>query len=77
MIDGVSLILSKVEEKGFWLMIIFYILENIFFKIYKFKWRVNIEMDMLVCSVVFILKKIKGFEKNFFWNEVDVLILGY
>ncbi|MBH0308004.1 riboflavin synthase [Helicobacter pylori] len=76
-IDGVSLTLSKVEEKGFWLTIIPYTLENTLFKAYKLKRRVNIETDMLVRSVASILKKTKGFEKNFSWNEVDALTLGY
>ncbi|WRG58431.1 riboflavin synthase [Helicobacter pylori] len=76
-IDGVSLTLSKVEEKGFWLTIIPYTLENTLFKTYKLKRRVNIETDMLVRSVASVLKKTKGFEKNFSWNEVDALTLGY
>ncbi|EJB77083.1 riboflavin synthase, alpha subunit [Helicobacter pylori Hp A-16] len=76
-IDGVSLTLSKVEEKGFWLTIIPYTLENTLFKTYKLKRRVNIETDMLVRSVVSILKKTKGLEKNFSWNEADALTLGY
>ncbi len=76
-IDGVSLTLSKVEEKGFWLTIIPYTLENTLFKTYKLKRRVNIETDMLVRSVASILKKTKGFEKNFFWNDADSLTLGY
>ncbi|GAA9691137.1 riboflavin synthase [Helicobacter pylori] len=76
-VDGVSLTLSKVEEKGFWLTIIPYTLENTLFKTYKLKRRVNIETDMLVRSVASILKKAKGFEKNFSWNEVDALTLGY
>ncbi|WRC26369.1 riboflavin synthase [Helicobacter pylori] len=76
-IDGVSLTLSKVEEKGFWLTIIPYTLENTLFKTYKLKRRVNIETDMLVRSVASILKKTKGFEKNFSWNDADALILGY
>ncbi|MGL2443628.1 riboflavin synthase [Helicobacter pylori] len=76
-IDGVSLTLSKVEEKGFWLTIIPYTLENTLFKIYQLKRRVNIETDMLVRSVVSILKKTKGLEKNFSWNEADALTLGY
>ncbi|PDW11597.1 riboflavin synthase subunit alpha [Helicobacter pylori] len=76
-IDGVSLTLSKVEEKGFWLTIIPYTLENTLFKTYKLKRRVNIETDMLVRSVASILKKTKGFEKNFSWNETDALTLGY
>ncbi|GAA8583090.1 riboflavin synthase [Helicobacter pylori] len=58
-IDGVSLTLSKVEEKGFWLTIIPYTLENTLFKTYKLKRRVNIETDMLVRSVASILKKNK------------------
>ncbi|GAA7072537.1 riboflavin synthase [Helicobacter pylori] len=64
-IDGVSLTLNKVEEKGFWLTIIPYTLENTLFKTYKLKRRVNIETDMLVRSVASILKKTKGFEKKF------------
>ncbi|GHR15790.1 riboflavin synthase subunit alpha [Helicobacter pylori] len=76
-IDGVSLTLSKVEEKGFWLTIIPYTLENTLFKIYKLKRRVNIETDMLVRSVASILKKTKGFEKKFSWNDADALTLGY
>ncbi|WP_033747981.1 riboflavin synthase [Helicobacter pylori] len=76
-IDGVSLTLSKVEEKGFWLTIIPYTLENTLFKTYKLKRRVNIETDMLVRSVASILKKTKGLEKNFSWNEADALTLGY
>ncbi|MGL2788820.1 riboflavin synthase [Helicobacter pylori] len=76
-IDGVSLTLSKVEEKGFWLTIIPYTLENTLFKTYKLKRRVNIETDMLVRSVASILKKTKGLEKNFSWNEADSLTLGY
>ncbi|MFP6313495.1 riboflavin synthase [Helicobacter pylori] len=76
-IDGVSLTLSKVEEKGFWLTIIPYTLENTLFKTYPLKRRVNIETDMLVRSVVSILKKTKGLEKNFSWNEADALTLGY
>ncbi|RKU88224.1 riboflavin synthase [Helicobacter pylori] len=76
-VDGVSLTLSKVEEKGFWLTIIPYTLENTLFKTYKLKRRVNIETDMLVRSVVSILKKTKGLEKNFSWNEADALTLGY
>ncbi|NHB17903.1 riboflavin synthase [Helicobacter pylori] len=76
-IDGVSLTLSKVEEKGFWLTIIPYTLENTLFKTYKLKRRVNIETDMLVRSVISILKKTKGLEKNFSWNEADSLTLGY
>ncbi len=76
-IDGVSLTLSKVEEKGFWLTIIPYTLENTLFKTYKLKRRVNIETDMLVRSVASILKKTKGFEKNFSWNDADALTLGY
>ncbi|GAA9571768.1 riboflavin synthase [Helicobacter pylori] len=76
-IDGVSLTLSKVEEKGFWLTIIPYTLENTLFKTYKLKRRVNIETDMLVRSVASILKKTKGLEKNFSWNDADALILGY
>lgn len=62
-IDGVSLTLSKVEEKGFWLTIIPYTLENTLFKTYKLKRRVNIETDMLVRSVASILKKQKGLKK--------------
>lgn len=76
-VDGVSLTLSKVEEKGFWLTIIPYTLENTLFKTYPLKRRVNIETDMLVRSVVSILKKTKGLEKNFSWNEADALTLGY
>ncbi|MUU40809.1 riboflavin synthase [Helicobacter pylori] len=76
-IDGVSLTLSKVEEKGFWLTIIPYTLENTLFKTYQLKRRMNIETDMLVRSVVSILKKTKGLEKNFSWNEADALTLGY
>ncbi len=76
-IDGVSLTLSKIEEKGFWLTIIPYTLENTLFKAYKLKRRVNIETDMLVRSVASILKKTKGFEKNFSWNDTDALTLGY
>ncbi|GAA8179616.1 riboflavin synthase [Helicobacter pylori] len=76
-IDGVSLTLSKVEEKGFWLTIIPYTLENTLFKTYKLKRRVNIETDMLVRSVASILKKTKGFEKKFSWNDTDSLTLGY
>ncbi|WP_212869810.1 riboflavin synthase [Helicobacter pylori] len=76
-IDGVSLTLSKVEEKGFWLTIIPYTLENTLFKTYKLKRRMNIETDMLVRSVASILKKTKGFEKNFSWNDTDALTLGY
>ncbi|WRC12161.1 riboflavin synthase [Helicobacter pylori] len=76
-IDGVSLTLSKVEEKGFWLTIIPYTLENTLFKTYPLKRRVNIETDMLVRSVASILKKTKGFEKNFSWNDTDSLTLGY
>ncbi|WQX98336.1 riboflavin synthase [Helicobacter pylori] len=76
-IDGVSLTLSKVEEKGFWLTIIPYTLENTLFKTYPLKRRVNIETDMLVRSVASILKKTKGLEKNFSWNEADALTLGY
>ncbi|WQX82559.1 riboflavin synthase [Helicobacter pylori] len=76
-IDGVSLTLSKVEEKGFWLTIIPYTLENTLFKTYQLKRRVNIETDMLVRSVASILKKTKGLEKNFSWNDADALTLGY
>ncbi|GAA6992526.1 riboflavin synthase [Helicobacter pylori] len=76
-VDGVSLTLSKVEEKGFWLTIIPYTLENTLFKTYKLKRCVNIETDMLVRSVASILKKTKGLEKNFSWNDADVLTLGY
>ncbi|WP_064783683.1 riboflavin synthase [Helicobacter pylori] len=76
-VDGVSLTLSKVEEKGFWLTIIPYTLENTLFKTYKLKRRVNIETDMLVRSVASILKKTKGLEKKFSWNEADALTLGY
>ncbi|WQW35218.1 riboflavin synthase [Helicobacter pylori] len=76
-IDGVSLTLSKVEEKGFWLTIIPYTLENTLFKTYPLKRRVNIETDMLVRSVASILKKTKGLEKNFSWNDADSLTLGY
>ncbi|WP_187945721.1 riboflavin synthase [Helicobacter pylori] len=76
-VDGVSLTLSRVEEKGFWLTIIPYTLENTLFKTYKLKRRVNIETDMLVRSVVSILKKTKGLERNFSWNEADSLTLGY
>ncbi|WRF52340.1 riboflavin synthase [Helicobacter pylori] len=76
-IDGVSLTLSKVEEKGFWLTIIPYTLENTLFKTYELKRRVNIETDMLVRSVASILKKTKGLEKNFSWNDADALTLGY
>lgn len=76
-VDGVSLTLSKVEEKGFWLTIIPYTLENTLFKTYKLKRRVNIETDMLVRSVASILKKTKGFEKKFSWNDADALTLGY
>lgn len=76
-IDGVSLTLSKVEEKGFWLTIIPYTLENTLFKAYPLKRRVNIETDMLVRSVASILKKTKGFEKKFSWNDADSLTLGY
>ncbi|WP_120903631.1 riboflavin synthase [Helicobacter pylori] len=76
-VDGVSLTLSKVEEKGFWLTIIPYTLENTLFKTYKLKRRVNIETDMLVRSVASILKKTKGFEKKFSWNDADSLTLGY
>ncbi|MGL2505248.1 riboflavin synthase [Helicobacter pylori] len=76
-IDGVSLTLSKVEEKGFWLTIIPYTLENTLLKTYQLKRRVNIETDMLVRSVASILKKTKGFEKKFSWNEADALTLGY
>ncbi len=76
-IDGVSLTLSKVEEKGFWLTIIPYTLENTLFKTYPLKRRVNIETDMLVRSVASILKKTKGFEKKFSWNDADSLTLGY
>ncbi|RVZ54097.1 riboflavin synthase [Helicobacter pylori] len=76
-IDGVSLTLSKVEEKGFWLTIIPYTLENTLFKTYKLKRCVNIETDMLVRSVASILKKTKGLEKNFSWNDADSLTLGY
>ncbi len=76
-VDGVSLTLSKVEEKGFWLTIIPYTLENTLFKTYKLKQRVNIETDMLVRSVASILKKTKGLEKNFSWNDADSLTLGY
>ncbi|RKV03588.1 riboflavin synthase [Helicobacter pylori] len=76
-IDGVSLTLSKVEEKGFWLTIIPYTLENTLFKTYPLKRRVNIETDMLVRSVASILKKTKGFEKKFSWNDADALTLGY
>ncbi|WP_064790789.1 riboflavin synthase [Helicobacter pylori] len=76
-VDGVSLTLSKVEEKGFWLTIIPYTLENTLFKAYKLKRRVNIETDMLVRSVASILKKTKGLEKKFSWNEADALTLGY
>ncbi|WQV06856.1 riboflavin synthase [Helicobacter pylori] len=76
-IDGVSLTLSKVEEKGFWLTIISYTLENTLFKTYPLKRRVNIETDMLVRSVASILKKTRGFEKNLSWNEADALTLGY
>ncbi|WP_121015445.1 riboflavin synthase [Helicobacter pylori] len=76
-IDGVSLTLSKVEEKGFWLTIIPYTLENTLFKTYPLKRRVNIETDMLVRSVASILKKTKGLEKNFSWNDADALTLGY
>ncbi|PUD06755.1 riboflavin synthase [Helicobacter pylori] len=76
-IDGVSLTLSKVEEKGFWLTIIPYTLENTLFKTYQLKRRVNIETDMLVRSVASILKKTKGFEKKFSWNDADSLTLGY
>ncbi|WP_231182041.1 riboflavin synthase [Helicobacter pylori] len=76
-IDGVSLTLSKVEEKGFWLTIIPYTLENTLFKTYKLKRHVNIETDMLVRSVASILKKTKGFEKNFSWNDADALTLWY
>ncbi len=76
-VDGVSLTLSKVEEKGFWLTIIPYTLENTLFKTYKLKRRVNIETDMLVRSVASILKKTKGLEKNFSWNDADALTLGY
>lgn len=76
-IDGVSLTLSEVEEKGFWLTIIPYTLENTLFKTYKLKRRVNIETDMLVRSVASILKKTKGLEKNFSWNDADALTLGY
>ncbi|WRE03462.1 riboflavin synthase [Helicobacter pylori] len=76
-IDGVSLTLSKVEEKGFWLTIIPYTLENTLFKTYKLKRRVNIETDMLVRSVASILKKTKGLEKKFSWNDADALTLGY
>lgn len=76
-IDGVSLTLSKVEEKGFWLTIIPYTLENTLFKTYQLKRRVNIETDMLVRSIASILKKTKGLEKNFSWNEADALTLGY
>ncbi|MCQ2822298.1 riboflavin synthase [Helicobacter pylori] len=76
-VDGVSLTLSKVEEKGFWLTIIPYTLENTLFKTYPLKRRVNIETDMLVRSVASILKKTKGLEKNFSWNDADALTLGY
>ncbi|WRC06201.1 riboflavin synthase [Helicobacter pylori] len=76
-VDGVSLTLSKVEEKGFWLTIIPYTLENTLFKTYQLKRRVNIETDMLVRSVASILKKTKGFEKKFSWNDADSLTLGY
>ncbi len=76
-IDGVSLTLSKVEEKGFWLTIIPYTLENTLFKTYPLKRRMNIETDMLVRSVASILKKTKGFEKKFSWNDADTLTLGY
>ncbi|PXA07590.1 riboflavin synthase, partial [Staphylococcus pseudintermedius] len=31
----------------------------------------------LVRSVASILKKTKGFEKNFSWNDADSLTLGY
>ncbi|WP_104748330.1 riboflavin synthase [Helicobacter cetorum] len=76
-IDGVSLTLSKVEERGFWLTIISYTLENTLFKTYKLKRRVNIETDLLVRSVASILKKQESLKKNVSWNELDALTLGY
>ncbi|AFI05757.1 riboflavin synthase [Helicobacter cetorum] len=74
-IDGVSLTLSKVEEKGFWLTIISYTLENTLFKTYKLKRRVNIETDLLVRSVASLLKRHNKLALS--WEESDALTLGY
>lgn len=88
-VDGISLTIASIDETSnnanndkeaiFMLSIIPHTLQNTLFCTYKVGRRVNIETDMIVRSVVHILKTRDGTQaKNTCsWSELDSIALRY
>ena len=73
-VDGVSLTVNDVTDKGFRLTIIPHTVENTIFKNYAPGRRVNIETDMFARYVWHMFAK--G-EKKPTWNQVDRIMALY
>ncbi|PAF42788.1 riboflavin synthase [Helicobacter sp. 11S02596-1] len=76
-IDGISLTVPEVFEKGFKLTIIPYTLKQTLFHTYRPHRRVNIETDVLVRSIAHLLKKRDKTLNVSSWKEIDSILLGY
>lgn len=72
-IDGVSLTLNDVFEKGFRLTIIPHTLEQTLIRSYKVGRRVNIETDMFARYIYHMFKPQKGLD----WASVDRIMALY
>jgi riboflavin synthase len=76
-IDGVSLTVNAVDDRGFHLMIIPHTLHNTLIGTYRIGTRVNIETDMFARYIDHLLTHRSAREKGLSWDEIDAMALGY
>lgn len=75
-IDGISLTVNEVYEKGFSIMIIHHTLENTLIKNFTVGCKVNIETDMFARYIEHILAH-RSKKKSMDWNEIDTIQMSY
>ena len=75
-IDGISLTVNDVFERGFRLTIIPHTLENTLMRHYKVGTKVNIETDLFARYIDHILTH-RAQRKTMGWNEIDAIQMSY
>jgi riboflavin synthase len=76
-IDGVSLTVNTVDDRGFHLMIIPHTLRNTLIGTYRIGTHVHIETDMFARYIDHLLSHRASQKRRLSWNEIDAIALGY
>jgi riboflavin synthase len=76
-IDGVSLTVNTVDDRGFHLMIIPHTLQNTLIGTYRIGSHVHIETDMFARYIDHLLSHRASQKRRLSWNEIDAIALGY